>query len=136
MDFRCLFGSHCLRGRFGFSAVRKRSERGVVQAPAPFWRPSLAVPAPFNLHHRHVPAPIIACSPVVHYGIMLAEHILPTLGRLEVAEVERKHILAFQYELRARYSVCSETPALGAAPRPHVYGSPTMLDARRRGRKP
>ena len=49
------------------------------------------------------------CRPatVTHYGIMLAKHILPALGMLKVADVERKHILAFQYELREKPTVAN-----------------------------
>ena len=49
------------------------------------------------------------CRPatVTHYGIMLAKHIVPALGALKVAEVERKHILAFQYELREKPTVAN-----------------------------
>ena len=49
------------------------------------------------------------CRPatVAHYGIMLAKHIVPALGELKVAEVERKHILAFQYELREKPTVAN-----------------------------
>ena len=47
------------------------------------------------------------CRPatVAHYRIMLAKHIVPALGELKVAEVERKHILAFQYKLREKPTV-------------------------------
>jgi integrase len=49
------------------------------------------------------------CRPatVAHYGIMLAKHIVPALGGLKVAEVERKHILAFHYELREKPTVAN-----------------------------
>ena len=42
------------------------------------------------------------CKPntVKHYGLMLAKHIVPSLGDLRVSKVERKHILEFQYGLR------------------------------------
>ena len=42
------------------------------------------------------------CKPatVAHYGLMLRKHIVPALGKLPVTEVERKHIMAFQYGLR------------------------------------
>ena len=42
------------------------------------------------------------CKPltVSHYGLMLRKHIVPALGKLLVSEVERKHIMAFQYGLR------------------------------------
>ena len=35
-----------------------------------------------------------------HYGLMLRKHIVPALGDRLVGEVERKHIIAFQYGLR------------------------------------
>ena len=44
---------------------------------------------------------------VAHYRIMLAKHIVPALGELKVDEVERKHILAFQYELREKPTVAN-----------------------------
>ena len=49
------------------------------------------------------------CKPatVAHYRIMLAKHIVPVLGELKVAEMERKHILAFQYELREKPTVAN-----------------------------
>ena len=34
-----------------------------------------------------------------HYGLMLRKHIVPALGELLVAEVERRHVLALQYGL-------------------------------------
>ncbi len=37
---------------------------------------------------------------VTHYGLMLRKHIVPGLGTLLVSEVERKHIMEFQYGLR------------------------------------
>ena len=42
------------------------------------------------------------CKPatVAHYALMLRKHIVPALGERLVAEVERKHIMAFQYGLR------------------------------------
>ena len=42
------------------------------------------------------------CKPatVSHYAVMLRKHIVPALGQLLVAEVERKHIMEFQYGLR------------------------------------
>ena len=41
------------------------------------------------------------CKPVTttHYGVMLRKHIVPGLGGLRVREVERKHIVKFQYGL-------------------------------------
>ena len=42
------------------------------------------------------------CKPatVAHYALMLRKHIVPALGEFLVAEVERKHIMEFQYGLR------------------------------------
>ena len=41
------------------------------------------------------------CKPntVKHYGLMLQKHIVPRLGKFKVAEVERRDILKFQFEL-------------------------------------
>ena len=41
------------------------------------------------------------CKPatVSHYGLMLRKHIVPGLGGLRIADVERKHIMEFQYGL-------------------------------------
>ena len=49
------------------------------------------------------------CRPatVAHYGIMLAKHIVPALGELKVAEVERRHILSFHYALREKPTVAN-----------------------------
>ena len=59
-DFRHLFGNHSDRGAIGSSDVRKRSESGVVQAPARVWRPLSAVPTPVSLYYCHVSAPMSA----------------------------------------------------------------------------
>ena len=50
-------------------------------------------------YHREYVA--MHCKPatVSHYGLMLRKHIVPALGELLVREVERKHILEFQYGL-------------------------------------
>ena len=42
-----------------------------------------------------------------HYRIMLGKHIVPALGALVVAEVERKDILALQYGLRDKPTVAN-----------------------------
>ena len=51
------------------------------------------------------------CKPltVSHYGLMLRKHIVPALGELLVSEVERKHIMAFQYGLRDMPTVANRT---------------------------
>jgi len=38
---------------------------------------------------------------------MLAAHILPALGKVKIAEIARKHILAFQYDLRDKPTVAN-----------------------------
>ena len=44
-----------------------------------------------------------------HYGLMLRKHIVPALGDLLVGEVERKHIMAFQYGLRDTPTTANRT---------------------------
>ena len=41
------------------------------------------------------------CKPATasHYGLMLRKHIVPGLGEFRIADVERKHIMEFQYGL-------------------------------------
>ena len=49
------------------------------------------------------------CKPatVSHYGLMLRKHIVPALGEHLVREVERKHILEFQYGLSSMPTVAN-----------------------------
>ena len=49
------------------------------------------------------------CKPatVSHYGLLLRKHIVPALGELLVREVERKHILEFQYGLSSMPTVAN-----------------------------
>ena len=49
------------------------------------------------------------CKPatVSHYGLMLRKHIVPALGELLVRDVERKHILEFQYGLSSMPTVAN-----------------------------
>ena len=49
------------------------------------------------------------CKPATlsHYGLMLRKHIVPTLGEHLVREVERKHILEFQYGLNSMPTVAN-----------------------------
>ena len=51
------------------------------------------------------------CKPntIKHYGLMLKKHIVPRLGTLRVSEVERKHILKFQFELSDMPTVANRT---------------------------
>ncbi len=62
-----------------------------------------AEPTVANLAERYQQEYVaLHCKPatVKHYGVMLRKHIVPGLGELQVSEVERKHILKFQYGLR------------------------------------
>ena len=51
------------------------------------------------------------CKPntVTHYGHMVRKHIVPALADLRVSEVQRKHILQFQYGLRDMPTVANRT---------------------------
>ena len=51
------------------------------------------------------------CKPntVKHYGQMVRKHIVPALADLRVSEVQRKHILKFQYGLRDMPTVANRT---------------------------
>ena len=51
------------------------------------------------------------CKPntVRHYGQMVRNHIVPALADLRVSEVQRKHILQFQYGLRDMPTVANRT---------------------------
>ena len=44
-----------------------------------------------------------------HYRIMLRKHIVPVLGEFRMSEVERKHILKFQYGLSEKPTVANRT---------------------------
>ena len=51
------------------------------------------------------------CKPntIKHYGLMLKKHIVPGLGALRVSEVEKKHILKFQFGLSDMPTVANRT---------------------------
>ena len=53
----------------------------------------------------------IHCKPITvkHYGLMVRKHIVPALADLRVSEVQRKHILQFQYGLRDMPTVANRT---------------------------
>ncbi len=46
---------------------------------------------------------------IKHYGLMLKKHIVPGLGSLRVSEVEKKHILRFQFGLSDMPTVANRT---------------------------
>ena len=78
------------------------------QAPVP--DPPKAEPTMAQLAQRYQREYVaMHCKPatVTHYRIMLAKHIVPALGEFKVAEVERKHILEFQYALREKPTVAN-----------------------------
>ena len=70
-----------------------------------------------------------------HYGLMLSRHIVPALGELPVAEVERKHIVALQYGLSDKprwrtvrwtsWYICSNWPMRGCG----VLRARTLADS-------
>ena len=51
------------------------------------------------------------CKPntIKHYGLMLKKHIVPGLGSLRVSEVEKKHILKYQFGLSDVPTVANRT---------------------------
>ena len=51
------------------------------------------------------------CKPntIKHYGLMLKKHIVPGLGGLRVCEVDKKHILKFQFGLSDTPTVANRT---------------------------
>ena len=51
------------------------------------------------------------CKPntIKHYGLMLKKHIVPGLGSLRVSEVEKKHILKYQFGLSDMPTVANRT---------------------------
>ena len=84
-----------------------RIKAGEAPIPvAPKAAPTMAELAE-RYQHEHV---AMHCRPatVAHYRIMLAKHIVPALGEFKVDEVERKHILAFRYELREKPTVANQ----------------------------
>ena len=92
-------------GRHGeLSADQARKEAARIKAgeSAPLAEPS-AAPTVADLAERYQREYVaMHCKPltVSHYGLMLRKHIVPSLGKLLVSEVDRKHIMAFQYGLR------------------------------------
>ena len=103
-------------GRHGdLTPDQARKEAGRIIArikagEAPIPDPSRPAPKMAELAERYQREHVaMRCRPatVTHYGVMLAKHIVPALGELEVAEVERRHILALHYELREKPTVAN-----------------------------
>ena len=100
---RVAVGRH---GKLSADQARKEAARIIARIKAgesaPLAEPS-AAPTVAGLAERYQREYVaMHCKPltVSHYGLMLRKHIVPGLGELLVAEVERKHIMAFQYGLR------------------------------------
>ncbi|MDE0032228.1 MAG: tyrosine-type recombinase/integrase [Deltaproteobacteria bacterium] len=100
---RVTVGRH---GKLSADQARKEAARiiGRIKGgePAPLAEPP-AAPTVVDLAERYQREYVaVRCKPltVSHYGLMLRKHIVPALGKLLVSEVERKHIMEFQYGLR------------------------------------
>ena len=93
--------------------ARKEAARIIARikaGEAPMPDPPKAAPTMAELAGRYEREHVVMrCRPatIAHYRIMLAKHIVPALGELKVDEVERKHILAFHYELREKPTVAN-----------------------------
>ena len=93
-------------GKLSADQARKEATRIIARIKAgesaPLAEPS-AAPTVADLAERYQREYVaMHCKPltVSHYGLMLRKHIVPAMGKLLVSEVERKHIMAFQYGLR------------------------------------
>ena len=100
---RVTVGRH---GKLSADQARKEATRIIARIKAgesaPLAEPA-AAPTVADLAERYQREYVaMHCKPltVSHYGLMLRKHIVPALGKLLVSEVERKHIMAFQYGLR------------------------------------
>ena len=105
---RVTVGRH---GKLSADQARRKATRIIARIkagePEPLEEPA-AAPTVADLAERYQREYVaMHCKPltVSHYGLMLRKHIVPALGKLLVSEVERKHIMAFQYGLR-------DTPAV------------------------
>ena len=99
---RVTMGRH---GKLSADQARKEATRIIARIKAgesaPLAEPS-AAPTVADLaerYQREYVATHCKALTVSHYGLMLRKHIVPALGKLLVSEVERKHIMAFQYGL-------------------------------------
>ena len=107
---RATVGRH---GDFSPDQARKEAARIIARIKAgekPIPAAPKADPTMAELAERYQREHVaMRCRPATaaHYGIMLAKHIVPALGELKVAEVARKHILAFHYELREKPTVAN-----------------------------
>ena len=107
---RITVGRH---GKLSADQARKEAARIIARIkagePATLAEPS-AAPTVADLAERYEREYVaMHCKPqtVSHYGLMLRKHIVPGLGTLLVAEVERKHIMELQYGLRAMPTVAN-----------------------------
>ena len=89
------FVDHAREDAKGVIARIKAGESPVPAEPA-------AEPTVHDLAERYQREYVaMHCKPATasHYGLMLRKHIVPGLGDLRIADVERKHIMEFQYGL-------------------------------------
>ena len=100
---RVTVGRH---GKLSADQARKEAARIIARIKAgeaePLEEPA-AAPTVADLAERYQREYVaMHCKPltVSHYGLMLRKHIVPGLGKLLVSEVERKHIMEFQYGLK------------------------------------
>ncbi len=100
---RATVGRH---GKLSADQARKEAARIIARIKAgeaePLEEPSAAATVADLAERYRREYVAMHCKPatVSHYGLMLRKHIVPVLGKLLVSEVERKHIMAFQYGLR------------------------------------
>ena len=102
-------------GELTADEARKEAARiiGRLKAgEAPFTEEPASDPTVADLAERYEREYVeMHCKPatVSHYRLMLKKHIVPAVGVLLVKEVERKHILEFQYGLSGMPTVANRT---------------------------
>ena len=109
---RVTVGRH---GEFTADEARKEAARIIARLKTgepPFPEEPVPDPTVADLADRYRREYVeMHCKPatVSHYGLMLKKHIVPAVGELLVREVERKHILEFQYGLSGMPTVANRT---------------------------
>ena len=111
---RVTVGRH---GTLTADEARKEAARIITrikagESPVPVPEEPAAEPTVRDLAERYQREYVaMHCKPatVSHYGLMLQKHIVPALGEFLVGEVERKHILEFQYGLSGMPTVANRT---------------------------
>ena len=109
---RVTVGRH---GALSPDQARKEATRMIARIKAgesPVSAEPVAYPTVADLAERYQREYVaMHCKPATgsHYGLMLQKHIVPALGEFLVGEVERKHILEFQYGLSGMPTVANRT---------------------------